>query len=104
MRIINEYRKLLRIRVDCQGESQFYFRVVNDQGYRDYTLRGTPAGLHKFLKRIKAKDTNTSPNSLRGITYHEMLDGIINGNNNEIWVWSYMWKPMAISRKIVSME
>jgi hypothetical protein len=103
MRELNEYRKLLRIKVDCQGECQFYFRVVNTPGYKDYTLRGSPAGLHKFLKRIKAKDTKTNPNSLRGITYQEMLDDIISGQNPEIWVWSYMWKPMAISRKIVNL-
>lgn len=101
---MDEYRKLLRVKVDRQGKDQYYFRVTNAQGYRDVTIRGDQTKLLKFLKNIKAKDTKTSPASMRNLTYIQIADGIIDGTDNEIWVWDYVWKPTILTRKIMIIE
>jgi hypothetical protein len=95
MIVLNEYRKLLRIRVDYQGNDQYFFRVVNTDNlaYKDHTIRATPEKMLRYLQRIQAKDTKTTPASMRNVTYKVMLDGIMNNTDNEIWVWAHMWKP-----------
>jgi hypothetical protein len=90
---LQEMRRLYKIRVECQGNNLYFFRVVNYDNIKSLTLRTSKEGLRKFLIRIKAKDTKTTPSSMRGITYKIMVDDILTGIDNEIWVWSNKWKP-----------
>jgi hypothetical protein len=97
MKVLHEYRKLLRISVEPLGENLFHFRVTNVDGYKNLNLR--TKNLAKFLRKIHAKDTATSPASMRNWTYIKIAEGIINGTDREIWVWQYQWDSW--SQKII---
>lgn len=86
-------RILYKIEVKPQGQSQYFFKVVSRDSVKHLTIRCSREGLIKFLKKIQAKDSITNPNSYRGITYIQIADDIISGNNPYIYVWSNMWKP-----------
>jgi len=93
MIILNELRRLYKLKVDNQGNNQYYFRVVNYDGIKSLTIRCDIEKLRRFLISIRAKDTKTTPASMRNISYKIMVEGIISGADNEIWVWSNNWKP-----------
>lgn len=51
-------------------------------------FRGTPEGFAKFLQNIKATDSVTTPRSSRGVTYMQIVNGIIDGSHSSVWAWS----------------
>ena len=51
-------------------------------------FKGTKEEFAKFLKNIQAKDNYSEPKSARKLTYMQITDEIITGNDPIIYVWS----------------
>ena len=59
-----------------------------DQKNKSIVFRGSEEGFKAFLRRIKAKDTQTSPASEKNRTYQQMVDQAKSGEDPYIYVWN----------------
>lgn len=66
-------------------------------------FKGNREEFGKFLMKLHAKDTETLPASQRGLKYQEIIQGIVDNTNNEVWIWSKWWNQYR-SNKILTIE
>jgi hypothetical protein len=63
------------------------------QGLGEIRFRGDIDAFSKYLIKIKAKDTESEPASIRNVPYKSMAQDAIDKVDTEIWVWSRFWNP-----------
>lgn len=61
---------------------------VTNQKARTIVFRGTEEAFKKFLMRVKAKDTQTEPASVKNRTYQQMIDQAKTGLDPYVYIWS----------------
>ena len=61
---------------------------VVDKPSKSLVFRGSEAGFKKFLKRVKASDSETYPPSKRHTTYQQMIDDVKSGKHTYVYIWS----------------
>jgi len=84
-------RFLYKCRITCFGDSYtLNCSPLNNVGQKNKAVifRGSEAGFKKFLKKVQAKDTQTSPASVRNITYQSMIDTAKDGSDPYVYIWS----------------
>jgi len=57
---------------------------------RTKVFRGNKESFIKFIKRLKVKDTDSSPKSARKKTYSQIADELDNQTSISVYVWGYM--------------
>jgi len=108
-KIIEEFNRLLKVRLYKQGENQW--RLVPVQK-RDGTqirrgeiiFRGDEEKLKLLLRRLKAKDNETDPPSVKNRTYQQMIDGAKDKSDPWIWIELKDWNKYRNNNKITTME
>jgi hypothetical protein len=107
--VIEDYNRLLKIRIYIQGENQYRLVPVTKRDGSSIRIgnlifRGTEEQFCIFLRRIKAKDNATDPPSSKGRTYRQMIQTAKDGTDPYIWIWSKFWnkgnKIMSMNEKI----
>lgn len=83
-------------KVTISTDDDNIFRLIPDDtskvyGAQAFATKATPNQILKFLKRCGSADELTSPRSKRGITYQQIVDNIIDGNYNSIYVFSHKY-------------
>lgn len=61
---------------------------VDGQKNKSLVFRGSEEGFKTFLRKIKAKDTQTSPASKKNRTYQDMINQAKTGEDPYVYVWS----------------
>ncbi|MDA3854936.1 MAG: hypothetical protein PF569_01660 [Candidatus Woesearchaeota archaeon] len=86
---------LIKVIVSVDSTNIWEFKPT-DSGYNKFSLKASEQQIKTLLRKIKAKDDVTSPNSSRGITYQQMIDEIKSDRDNIIYVWSTMY-PKSVN-------
>ena len=93
---IYEARSIVPVKV-MQSNSFFTLTWNSGGKTKRFVYKGDTEKFTKFLRKMQAKDDETSPNSTRGKKYGAIVDEIISGKDNQIWVWStYLDKLPAV--------
>jgi hypothetical protein len=90
-------RYLVKAKVLWDGKDTW--TIISDKnGTR--VFRGNKEAFTKFLRKIKAKDNLHDPRSFRSLTYAGIVDEIISGKDNIIYVWGHHFpdkkKPIKV--------
>jgi hypothetical protein len=82
-KVLNEKRYLIKVVVKpLNGDFSLEYEG------KKTLFKGKVENFIKFLQKIQAKDNMSSPRSERNYTYKQMVDSILNGTDNVIWVWN----------------
>lgn len=93
-------RYLLKVKIETKNGVWKLTPVNPRSNEKQLKLELTDFDFKTLLRRIKAKDSDTSPRSSKNRTYQQMIDEAINNTDNIIWVWSTFY-PVT---KDVAME
>lgn len=110
MKIIEEPNKLLKIKLQKQGANQWLLKTVsNRNGIQvrkgSITFRGSEDKLKLLLRRLKAADFDSDPDSKKNVTYQQMIDlAKTTSKGNYIWVYTKYWNQHRNGNKITIME
>lgn len=88
MRVIDRFaerRRLVQVKVLYDGHQGWTLYWDNSSKFK--VFYGTSEDFTKFLMKIKAKENDTLPKSLRNMKYSEIVDQIVNGTQHHLWVW-----------------
>jgi hypothetical protein len=110
MKITEEPNKLLKIKLQKQGANQWLLKPVSDKSGTQarkgkITFRGSEDKLKLLLRRLKAADFDSDPDSVKNVTYQQMIDlakATLKGNY--IWVYTKYWNQHRNDNKITVME
>ncbi len=81
-----EYRKrLIPIKVSYDEDSNLW--TFHPEHSTEMIFRTTPEKMKRLLRRMKAKDSITSPHSRKGTTYLAMMDDITTKGTSTIYSW-----------------
>ncbi len=70
----------------------------------EITFRGDEESFRKLLMKLKAKDAETDPPSVKGKTYQQMIDTAKDGSDPYIWVWLTIWNKYRNDNKLTIAE
>lgn len=109
MKLIEEYNRLLKVKIFQQGKNQWRLLPVEkrDGGAirrKDITFRGDDEKLKLLLRRLKAKDNATDPPSKKNRTYQQMIDTARDKSDPYIWIWLTIWNNYKDGNKIMKYE
>lgn len=97
MRYIEDYKRLLKIRVDHQGGNQWYLKPEftkngPSKSLGHYIFRGDDEAFRKYLIRMKASDTESDPPSVRSAKYADIVQKMKEPKRTYVWAYSHRWK------------
>lgn len=78
-------KRIIRVTVKYSGKVWHF--IPEDNQLNDYKFMASDEEMIRFLRRIKAKDEQTDPKSMRGLTYKNIIDEIKSGRDNQIFVF-----------------
>lgn len=86
MKRLNESNKLHKVTILHDGNQAYTFSWDG----KTKVFRGTKEELAKFLMKLKAKDTESQPKSVRKARYIDMANKASGGNASVVYVFDYM--------------
>lgn len=109
MKLIEERNRLIKIRIFKQGSNQWRLLPVEKRDGSsirrgEITFRGDEEKFRKLLMKLKAKDVETDPPSVKGKTYQQMIDTAKDGSDPYIWVWLNIWNKYRNDNKLTIAE
>lgn len=93
-------RYLLKVKIDNKDQIWKLTPLNPKNGERQVKVELTDEDFKTLLRRIQAKDNETTPRSSKNRTYQQMIDQAKDKEDNIIWVWSSFY-PLT---KDVAME
>jgi hypothetical protein len=81
----NEKKRLYPVNMDYDAESNSWTMAVENGGR--FNFKATPDMVRRLLRRCKAKDSMTSPNSAKKKTYNDMIAGMQDKSFSKIYMW-----------------
>lgn len=102
----DQWNRLLKIKIKKQGNNQWRLSCVSDKNGNqvrkgDITFRGTEDQFKKLLRRLKASDIESTPASVKNLTYQQMIDLADNPKGNYIWVKTKNWNMYYNGKKLL---
>jgi len=91
---LQEQRHLIRVNVTYSKDTGFTLSFNSGKGFNPSGRRSikikdnSPERFSNFLKKINAFDDKGDARSKRTLSYLSMAYGIINNEDNTIWIWS----------------
>ena len=109
MKIVEERNRLIKIRIYKQGSSQWRLLPVEKKDGSsirkgEITFRGDEEAFRKLLMKLKAKDVETDPPSVKGKTYQQMINTAKDGSDPYIWVWLKIWNKYRNDNRLTIAE
>ena len=109
MRQIEEYNRLLKVKLFQQGNNQWRLLPVEKRDgsairRKDITFRGNDEKLKLLLRRLKAKDNASDPPSSKNRTYQQMINTAKDKSDPYIWIWMKVWNNYKDGKKILNYE
>lgn len=86
-------RFLYKCRIEVYKDSfNLNCKPLNAEGQKSKTIvfRGSEEGFRSFLRKVKAKDTETTPASVKNRTYQQMIDQAKQKIDPYVFIWSNM--------------
>ena len=80
-------KRLIPVHIDYDYEENIW-RMKPEGEYSCMSFKASEDQVKKLLKRMRAKDSMTSPCSRKKRTYQMMIDGIKNDSYQTIYSWS----------------
>lgn len=95
-RMNEERNKLIKVRIDYQGDGQWYMKPeYNKKGELVHkggrTFRGTDEEFRKFLMKCKVSDTDSTPASLRKKRYSDIIQDMKRNKKTYVWMYTSKW-------------
>lgn len=84
---MDKIKRLIPIKVSYVEEDNFWKFEPSEESLKKINFKADSAKLKRLLRRIKAKDSLTYPNSMKGTTYQSMMDDILSKGESTIYVW-----------------
>jgi len=83
-----EEHHLCKMLAYVDGSSWLF--VVDDWNRKTHVslVNKTAGDIIKLFIRGKVKDNAKQPRSIRGVTYQQIVDGVISGADRVCWLWS----------------
>lgn len=81
------YKKLIPIDVTYSENDNVWIFNPKEDGYKKLSFKADEVRMKRLLRRMRAKDSKTYPNSKKGITYQAMIDDITTTGVSSIYVW-----------------
>ncbi len=78
-------KKLIPISVSYSEDDNLW--IFKPEHSTEMIFRTTPEKMKRLLRRMKAKDSITYPNSRKGTTYQAMMDDVTNKGTSTIYAW-----------------
>lgn len=100
-----EPNKLLKVRVYVEGEQQYRLKPVSTKSGQqvnkgEFRFRGSEEDFALLLRRLKAKDHETDPPSVKNKSYKQMIQSAKDGSDPYIWIWSMFWNARNTIQKV----
>lgn len=83
---LEENKKLIPVRMSYNSDSTWSFRPSENE-YYNLSFNADDVSIKRLLRRMKAKDSITYPNSRKGTTYQAMIDDIKSKASSTIYIW-----------------
>ncbi len=86
--------KLYKIKVETDDDNIYQFSPDGDSvtyGGQKYAVKANADLLKRFLRRAGSADELTSPRSKRGMTYDSIIQNILNGTDNNIYIFAHKY-------------
>lgn len=80
-------RKLIPVNISYSESDNIWTFDPQESGYSKLNFKANEEKLRRLLRRMRAKDSLTYPNSKKGITYQKMIDDIESKGKSSIYVW-----------------
>lgn len=80
-------RKSIKVTVLYNGNNSY---TLNTSYSKAFVFNGSPEGFAKFLMKLKVSDNASKPKTIRNRKYMDMVNDIISGKDNIIWIWKHM--------------
>lgn len=80
-------RRLIPIRISYNDSDYTWSIKPQEEGFSSFSFKANHSMMHRFLRRIRAKDNIRGANSHKEVRYNDMINGIINKSNDTIYTW-----------------
>lgn len=78
-------KRLIPINVSYSEDDNLW--TFHPENSTKMIFRTTPDKMKRLLRRMKAKDSVTTPNSKKGTTYQAMMDDVSSKGSSIIYAW-----------------
>ncbi len=88
---------LIKAKLMIEGSNQFRILAIEKKSGVKVTdkkpirFRGSEEAFAKFLMKLKAKDVESEPATVRNKKYKDMITTAKDGSDPYIWIWSNVW-------------
>jgi hypothetical protein len=80
-------KNLVPVEVHYSESDNVWTFNPQEAGFSKLSFKADEQRMRRLLRRMKAKDSLTYPNSRKGTTYQNMLDDIASSGVSSIFVW-----------------
>ena len=80
-------KRLLPVLMSYSEEDSIWTFNPQEEGYSKLSFHANEEKIKRLLRRMRAKDSLTYPNSKKGVTYKAMMDDITSKGESSIYVW-----------------
>ena len=85
--INNKIKRLIPIKVSYVEQDNFWKFEPSEESMKKINFKADSIKMRRLLRRIRAKDSLTYPNSKKGTTYQTMMDDVLSKGESTIYVW-----------------
>jgi len=88
---------LIKAKLMIEGPNQFRILAIEKKSgikvvdKKPIRFRGSEEAFAKFLMKLKAKDVESEPATVRNKKYKDMIATAKDGSDPYIWIWSNVW-------------
>lgn len=80
-------KKLIPVKIGYSDNDNIWTFDPQESGYSKINFKADEVRMKRLLRRMKAKDSLTYPNSKKGVTYQTIVDDIASKGSSSIYVW-----------------
>jgi len=84
---MEKIKRLLPVKMAYSDSDSTWTFSPQESGYPELHFKADEEKVKRLLRRMRAKDSRTYPNSVKGITYRAMMDDIQQNGESSIYVW-----------------
>lgn len=80
-------KRLIPVRMNYNSKDNTWNFKPTEEGYSSYTFKASDDEVRKLLRKMRAKDSMTTPNSRKKRTYRMMIDKMKDSSYQTIYAW-----------------
>jgi hypothetical protein len=80
-------KRLIPIQLEYDSIYNIWTISPQEVGYNKVKLKATPEMMYRALRKLRAKDSMTTPHRMKKRTYQQMIDGVRDKSHEVIYAW-----------------